>query len=265
MRCVMKNQSRLLWVLLLLMVLISLSAALLEGRGAVMAASPDRTREEIRQQLAGVKGTLVETRISGWIRVSENKIPLPFMLEKVRELLPLPGEDVQAQIQMDERQGVYQVKICVCEEDADYTILFYNSPQSGKKPDSGETYLIVDAVLKSDSAAREGKAYEKVEEILSQYEGSPSIGTTYTATISGKLKEEEMEQTAKMLFSGLNADITECNRDTGWISLTGYSSLIGGGLESVNGRFNLNIALRCHSHEDKTYICLGTPVISIPY
>lgn len=262
----MKNQSKFFSALLLLMVfLISVSALLLDNNAAAMAASHNDMREEIRQQLINVKGTLVETRINGWIRINQSKIPLPVLLEKARELLPLLGEDVQAQIQSNETQNYRQVKIGIREEGVDYTILLYNSTLPDEKSGKCETYVIMDAVLNSDSIVCESKAYEMVEVVLSQFEDPYSIGTTYTATIPEKLKEAEMEQTGRRVFAGLNADITEFSRDTDWISLTGYSNQIGGGLESVHGRFNLNVALRYHSHENKTYICLGTPVISIPY
>ena len=126
-------------------------------------------------------------------------------------------------------------------------------------------YLLVEAFLNFDSISQESSAYDKLEQVLGKFHSSPILGTTYTAEIPVKMKNIEMERAGRQLFAGLNADITESSRDNDWISLTGYSKEIGGGLDSANGSFNLNIALRCHSHEDKTLIYLGTPVISIPY
>ncbi len=259
----MKNHSKFFLALLLIMLLlISVFVFLLENASAATAAPLDALRNEIRQHFSKVEGRLVETRISGWVKVQHSGIQLPVLLEKARDLLSLLGQDVQAQIHSEETANYRRVKVSAQTDGVEYIIHLYNSATDESE---NHTYVIAEAYTDSGSIDCESAAYAKVEEMLSKYDKSPLIGTTYSAAVPGKLKGKRMEQIARQLFDSLDADIVELSRDTDWISLTGYSNRIGGGLDSINGRFNLNIALRYHSYEDKTYICLGTPVISIPY
>ena len=54
--------------LLLLISFLLCSPALLQNyENAALAAPPDLVREEIRRQLGGLGGKLIETRIKGWV------------------------------------------------------------------------------------------------------------------------------------------------------------------------------------------------------
>lgn len=259
----MDKHSKLFSALLLFLVFLFSVLAFMSNNASASAASFMMIRDEIRQQLNQQGGTFIETRINGWARINQGEVELSELQEKAQDILTSMGDNVQAEIYSDETVNYRQVKVTSRIDNVDYTIHLYNNA-----PDNGlesNTYIIAEALLDFDSSVHERRAYEKLELILGEYNNSPMLGTTYTAAIPGRMKSADMEKTGKQLFDSLNSDITELSCDKQWISLTGYSKLIDGGLDSANGRFNLNIALRCHSHEDKTLIYIGTPVISIPY
>ncbi len=259
----MKNHSKLFSALLLFLVFLFSVFVFMLDNASASASSMHMARDEIRQQLSLLEGALMETRISGWAKIDNGEAELPELQAKAQKVLALFGDDVQAKVHLDETKNYRQVKVTAWIDSVDYTIHLYNNASA--KDLKSHTYIVAEALLNNDSIIHERRAYEKLMHVLGEFHSSPILGTTYIAAIPGKMKNAEMEQTGRMLFAGLNADITELSCDNDWISLTGFSKQLGGGLDSVNGRFNLNIALRCHSHENKTLIYLGTPVISIPY
>jgi len=252
----MKSQSKLFQSLLLLLISLVSVLALLIDNVSADAASFDDMRNEIRQDFTSVDASIVKVHINGWAKVQCAYTDYSTLHEKAEEILSILGESAKVRIHSDSTDNYKRAVISTQIDGADYTIQIYHS---------NSTYVIAEVQLGFDSPASERLAYEKLEHILNKYERFPVIGTTYVATIPRRLEKIEMENTAKKIFNNLDADITEVSQDNKWISITGYSRRINTGFESENGRFNLNIALRHHSNENKTLIYLGTPVISIPY
>lgn len=252
--------------LLLLISFLLCSPALLQNyENAALAAPPDLVREEIRRQLGGLGGKLFETRIKGWVLCNHEYRQLPELSEKVLMFPPFTDKEAQVQMHRGQVQNSLQAEIAVSENDAVCTLALHSSILPVNGSETYKTWVSMEVVLNSDSTALEGRIFEEVKDILGQFGDNPFVGTTYTAVIPGRLQKAEMERIGRKVFSGLDATITEMSADAEWISLTGYSSLIGGGLTSEQGCFNLNAALRYRSYEGSTYILLGTPVILMPY
>ena len=253
----MKNQARFFPALLLLLVLLtSVFILLIDKASTADAASQDITKDEIRQQLGNVDASIEKIHISGWAKIKGGEDNKPDLMKEAEKVLSLLGENASAEIHSDKKENYTSIKLSAGIDGINYTIKLY---------ESNDAYVFAEASLDSDNIIQESMAYEKIEHILKTYEEKPEIGTTYTATILGRLEKTEMIHTAKKLFNNLNTEITELSSDTRWVSLTGFSSRLNSRMESEKGRFNLNIALRNHSDDNKTLIYLGTPVISIPY
>jgi len=219
---------------------------------------------DVCMQLDKVHGSLERIRISGWTEINGH-YPVNVLTEKAKELLPVLGEGRKFQISSGETTDYCQVKLSAGDNGAEYSLILYSSIPADELTGEHSTYIIAEAILDSDSLDREEAVYETLKELLSQFDAAPSLNTTYIAAIPGRLEGWEMEQTGRQILEGFNGRIVEMSRDSEWISLTGYSSRIDGGLHSDNGIFNMNVALRYNSHEGKTYLWLGTPVISVSY
>ncbi|HHY81808.1 MAG TPA: hypothetical protein GX505_03890 [Clostridiales bacterium] len=236
-----------------------------EDISSASAAADSSVSSDVCRQLDMVGGTLQQIHINGWAEMRSSYFPLPVLIEKAKELMPLLGDNLQVQVSTGETPDYRQVKLTTGENGIDYSLILSSSRQPDNETPCHQTFIIINAVLDADSIELEEEVHGKLNKILSQFDSSPSLSTTYTAAIPGRLKESEMEQAGRQIFNKLNGRVTEMSRDAEWISLTGYSSRIKGELHSKNGRFNMNVALRYNAHEGKTYIWLGTPVISIPY
>ena len=47
------------------------------------------------------------------------------------------------------------------------------------------------------------------------------------------------------------------------LNIMGFSPLLPEGIEILGQNYNINIVMRYNSEEDKTYLWIGTPVISL--
>ena len=260
-----RNQKASLIILLLVTVLAYAFPFLLNGSTTAFADSLYINGSDIIQQVEGCGGTLEEIRIDGWVKMNCEYMSLDDLQKQIVGLLPLLGENSESEIHTGEIEDTRQVSLTLDQNGIQTNINFFNSGFSHDKADSWDTYIIINSILDSNCIQKESQIYEEIEELLSQFGSDPSVSTTYTAVITDKLSTGKMEQLAKGFIQKLQGRITESNKDSDWVSFTAYSNRLGGGLESEYGRFNVNIALRYHSSEGKTYIRVGTPVIAIPH
>ena len=214
-------------------------------------------RKEIRGQLSQAGSTLIQIQMNGWTKVNDHYMSLSALEELARESMTALGDcSRKAEVTSDETDRMRQTNLFIEHGGVRYTIALHNGDQ---------TYLTADAVIHDVTEAKETAVHDKLEGLLRRFEEGSCIRTTYTAAIPGKLDRDEMERISRQIFRGLKGTITEEIREAAWISKTGYSSKIGCALNSGGKRINLNVALRYNDYEDRTYVWLGTPVISIPY
>ena len=262
----MKRNQRFSMVLLLLITFLAYALAFLfDDHTTAMAAPYQLKGSDIIQHLGKDGCVMEEIRLDGWVKVNCEFMTLQELLEQIERLLPHLQESSHAEICSGETIAKRQVALTLNHEGIQTSINLYNCSLSHDGTDSWETYVIMDSVMDSNHIHKEDQMYLKMQELLKKFGNAPSIGTTYTAVIQDKLSNTKMEQLGMGFIRNLQGRITESNMDSDWISLTGYSNHLGGSLESEYGRFNINVALRYHSSEGKTYIRVGTPIIAVPY
>jgi len=126
-----------------------------------------------------------------------------------------------------------------------------------------QTYLVVNVSGKNfDKYAEYG---QKVQEAVLSFGGETKITSCITGTFNGKLDEVKQEQILENIYACLKISDKQILKDEYAFSLMGYSPLFAKGIEIFNKSYNVNIAMRYNEEDDRTYIWLGTPVISLEY
>jgi len=95
--------------------------------------------------------------------------------------------------------------------------------------------------------------------------GQSRITTCLTGTFNGKLNEVEKHEIIEAIMKKLQITNMEIVDDEHTLSLVGYSPLLQSGIIICGKEFNFNIAMRYNAEEGKTYIWMGSPVISLEY
>jgi len=106
---------------------------------------------------------------------------------------------------------------------------------------------------------------KKMTSALQRYNIDPTINLNLTGSLEGHLNDSELEHICEKVFERADANKVEGMRDHGLISVSAFSPSISDSIRVNGKRVNLNVAVRYNSYEGKTYVWLGTPVITTEY
>lgn len=127
-----------------------------------------------------------------------------------------------------------------------------------------ETYIIVDIV--------QNKGYKDIVGISNQLKKSLSkygeqVETTINLTgiETGKISKAEEKKVQDAIFNYLKAKKVEILEDELFTSITAYSPLIETYINYGGKNVNIQLAIRYSEYEDKTYLWIGTPLITTTY
>lgn len=126
-----------------------------------------------------------------------------------------------------------------------------------------QTYLVVNVSGKNlDKVADCGR---KAQEAVISLKGKSKITSCVTGSFNGKLDKAKQEQVLENIYDYLNISYTTKMQDEYTLNLMGYSPLLTEDIQILDKTYNINIAMRYNLEDDKTYIWIGTPVISLEH
>ncbi|WP_058486011.1 YwmB family TATA-box binding protein [Defluviitalea phaphyphila] len=130
--------------------------------------------------------------------------------------------------------------------------------------EKANTYIIIDIILYGQYKSIVDLK-EKIDNIFKQNNMDNTTNITITGTSDKKLTKEEKENIAYEMMENIKAKIEETYETENIYSVYGYTKLINDWLVSNNKKINVNIAFKYNEYEQKTYIYLATPVITVDY
>ncbi len=104
-----------------------------------------------------------------------------------------------------------------------------------------------------------------LEEKFKSFGLNPKVNTCITGYFDGKLDYMEMSRISGLILKDAKAKKIDGMSEKNMISVSAYSPLIDNNIEIMGRMTNINLALRYNAYEDKTYIWVATPVITIEY
>lgn len=126
-----------------------------------------------------------------------------------------------------------------------------------------QTYLVVNVSGKNlDKVADCGR---KAQEAVISLKGKSKITSCVTGSFNGKLDKAKQKQVLENIYDYLNISYTTKMQDEYTLNLMGYSPLLTEDIQILDKTYNINIAMRYNLEDDKTYIWIGTPVISLEH
>lgn len=128
----------------------------------------------------------------------------------------------------------------------------------------GLCYILVRCTLPegdSDSLAWE----RKMRKTFSSLGEERRISMTVKGKIPAPLDEEARLAWGRAIFRYLHSPVAGILRESNYLSLTGYSSLLPDAVNIAGEKTNLNLALVNVENAKETHVYLGTPLISCEY
>lgn len=109
------------------------------------------------------------------------------------------------------------------------------------------------------------KNQARINEILREKNTEPIISTCLEGYLDGKLRKDEWEYCIRDAFAVIDAKLLTQITNPQYASSTGWSPLLNNSLQVGKDSVNINMAIRYHGFDRRTYITIGSPIISIEY
>lgn len=127
-----------------------------------------------------------------------------------------------------------------------------------------ETNLVID-ITHNNELLNVNDINNELQGLFQKFNSISKITTCFIGTFDGKLNDGIKNIKITKMMNLINSNKVEGINNESLISISAYSSNINKYIYSGNKKVNLNIAMRYNEYEDKTYIWVGTPLISIAY
>lgn len=126
-----------------------------------------------------------------------------------------------------------------------------------------EVYMVVNI----DRIRPEGSAelQASVTKLINDNGGSARVNTCLVGWLDGKLEEEEKVSKLNSAFKAIDASIISSLSYPNLASYTGFTPLISESLMVGQDKVNISIAIRYSQYDNRTYVMVGSPVITREY
>ena len=128
----------------------------------------------------------------------------------------------------------------------------------------GETYLYVN-IVKSSDFLKNNDIIEEVKSIYNMYHSKVEITSCLIGEISNDMSYNNRVKKIEKTLKKVNGKVVEEFSDKSMISFTIYTPYIDKYIKIGKDKINLNIAIRNSEMDNKNYIWLGTPIITVGY
>ena len=143
--------------------------------------------------------------------------------------------------------------------------LLLKSFQGGINASEFEGYLVVNIEAKAAENHSISYMQEKVTRITSNFGPSPRINTCLIGWLDGKLRAGEWHKPLSDAFTVIEASIIDQLETEHFASYTGFTSEIPESLQAGDKKINLNMAMRYSQYDNRTYVTIGSPIITREY
>ena len=127
-----------------------------------------------------------------------------------------------------------------------------------------ETYLYLNLINKEHFLTN-NDIINSVESIFKEYDSFMEITSSIIGYIDGNAWNDEIEKKAIGALRRLKGNTVETFKDVNLLSYTAYTPRIVKNITIGEKKINLNLAIRYNDYEDKTFIWIGTPIITSGY
>nr|WP_092071009.1 YwmB family TATA-box binding protein [Dendrosporobacter quercicolus]NSL48450.1 YwmB family TATA-box binding protein [Dendrosporobacter quercicolus DSM 1736]SDM17312.1 TATA-box binding [Dendrosporobacter quercicolus] len=208
---------------------------------------------------------LGEISVNGWAKLpaaQTGETELIGITKQAMLELGFTGEEYELTVAVSRRQQAVRA-VAVASDRQVAVIAEQLRPAGDGRP--AEVYLAVNIELKTQDAQAATESSAKISKIITAFAGSPQISTCLVGWLDGKLVKDDWDKRLGDAFAVLNADLISSTSSAQYSSFTGFSPMLDKGLNIGDRRINVNAAMRYSPYDNRTYVIIGSPVITIEY
>lgn len=204
----------------------------------------------------------MQLNVNGWAMLNYSDCPMDRMKEIVLKAAEFFNLEAGYDIFTNENDFMRQANISGITSEGDLVnVIISCELSSGRKE---ETYIVVDIISK-DRNRQSKELVKRQEEFFESLAAEANISTTFTGTFAHEFNSKEQEKLCVGIFESVEGEISQVLNEDGLLSMAGYSPRIRNKLDTGEGAINLQVAMRYSSYWGKTFIWLGSPIITTEY
>lgn len=226
---------------------------------------PASSQDPLSIVMKATGAQLEEYSINAWVRLPDEHYSdeqLQALVEQVMEQLEIHAPSYE--IIHQQRNNHRTVKAEYSKPDNHVVVMAQVVPNqaNGSK---AEAYLVIDFETLIGEITPIIPIQEKINKIVKKNGDSPRISTCLIGYLDGKLMDGESQTIIKSAFSAIDGIIVDKLVQDHYISAIGFSSAIADCLQVGGKKINMNIAIRYSQYENRTYMIIGSPIITREY
>ena len=245
-----------------LVALIVLSLLLVSPRSDVsVTATPE---DPLTTAIAATGAVMQELSVNGWAKLPLYELTDGEMEAMARRAMGRLGLNPdQYQIFHQKSSQHRQVK-AEAFENRSHTVVIVQVLYPAWEKKGHEVYMVIN-VDKATSAEYIPALQAKISGAISDNGGLARVNTCLVGWLDGKLEEDERAAKLRAAFKAVNASVLSSFSYSHGVSFTGFTPLVSESLLVGKDQVNLNIAIRYSQFDNRTYVMVGSPIITREY
>jgi hypothetical protein len=220
--------------------------------------------EGLSRAVQATGATVCELRISGYSRLPVTNLSdaeLAALTGQALEKIGVKPGDYELKYKKSERERLVWAEVNHVGMHIVVVTQVIYPVWNGQGP---EAYMVINIEKTADTKVfREW--HNKVAVILTDIGGSPRINTCLVGWLDGKLEKDEWLVRLNTAAEALGAGAVDKLVQPNFASVTGYSPVFTDWVQAGDKRVNLNMAMRVSPYDNRTYVIIGSPVITGEY
>ncbi len=235
---------------------------LLYGVNHVPAA---RSYDPLHAAMLATGAKVEEWSIHGWVKLPNAQLTDEQLEDIVQETMAELGmntREYQLIRQHGNNNNVIQAEM-ISPTFHVLTLAQVISPRS--KQGQSEAYLVINIEAKDDGNISVKEMQAKIESITKKNGHSPQISTCLIGWLDGKLRDGEWHDFLQNAFEVIHARNIDKLETKHFVSYTGFTPEIAERLQIGDKTINFNIAMHYNQYDHRTYVTIGSPIITREY
>ncbi len=226
------------------------------------AASP---YEPLQAAMLATGARVEEWSLHGWVKLPNGQLTDDELEHIVQETITQLGTDTsQYQFIHQQRKKHHSIQAEMVSPRLRIVVLAQViSPSSAAGQSEG--YLVINMEGKEDEIIGIKDMQEKIMYITKKNGHSPQISTCLIGWLDGKLRDGEWQDYLQNAFEIIHAKSIDQITTEHFVSYTGFTPEIAEGIQIGDQTINFNMAMHYSQYDDRTYIIIGSPIITREY
>lgn len=252
----MKSHFKLVFVSIFILLLI------LSMVKSVPAASG---QEPLIMAMEATGGQVEEVNINAWVKLNNKQWTDHQLLEIVQQVMKeLNVEPLQYRLTQQEKNKQHSIQAETVNPNFHVLATVRGAPTGLAMPEI-EYYLVITIEDKTNAYPSISHLEREIRRISEKFGSSTHISTCLIGWLNGTLRDGEQQDLLQKAFAAIDGEIIDKLEVEHLVSYTGFTSRIMEWLQVDGRKNNLNMAMRYSQYDNRTYVTIGSPIITREY